>query len=181
MKRRRVWQDHCAVLRLQRTHCRQSSKKCIQYLCWQQQQPKSTTAGQRVRTGDRIVIALLLLDSCYISSIMLIQPCPIKVPRQEPRSVATTSLAASMSLSMPAFIACTSNHLGDTAGSVLLFRAFTLRALITRASSYPHIVPTIAPHAGIVLSLCGHHRYLRPMTPHFFTRGGASAAIRLSC
>lgn len=85
---------------------------------------------------------LLLLDSCYIVSVMFIQSCPspIKVPRQEPRSVATTSLAASMSLSMPAFSACTSKHLGNTAGPVLLFRAFTLRNCITTASSYLSIV-----------------------------------------
>ena len=60
-------------------------------------------------------------------------------PRQEPRSVATTSLASSMSLSMPAF-SLHEQHLGNTAGSVNLFRATTLRASINIAASYPLIV-----------------------------------------
>jgi hypothetical protein len=31
-------------------------------------------------------------------------------------------------------------HIGNTAGSVLLFRVYSLHKLINKASSYPHIV-----------------------------------------
>ena len=116
---------------------RHFSKKCIRYSY------SKLTVYCEIDTRDWIVDNIV-----FDTSMLLYRPPSWSFNRAQSKSLGT-SRALSGDYIPCSFdviehacldIACTSKHLGDTAGSVLLFRASTPRTLITTTSSHLSVV-----------------------------------------